>query len=357
MPKIAQITAEKLDIALSEPFGIATGAQAVANNVLVRVILEDGSLGIGEAAPFPAVNGETQTDALFAAQHVSAELIGQESETWPRLAALLKRRIGNTPSACCAIESAILDAHTRSLGVSLWRYFGGRERELETDITVVTGSADQSQNAAARAVRQGFRVLKVKVGGTSSAEDTERVFAIARAAPHADLILDANASMSSEQAIAFIQGLDELRARLLLFEQPTPPDDFVGLARVEQRTGLKVAADESARSVADVTRLVAQPFPSVINLKIMKSGVHEAFAMMRLARRAQRQLMIGGMVESRLAMTVSACLAAGVGGFRFVDLDTPLFMPHAPLTGGFEQIGPRLTLDGIISGHGVSVAG
>jgi L-alanine-DL-glutamate epimerase-like enolase superfamily enzyme len=36
--------------------------------------------------------------------------------------------------------------------------------------------------------------------------------------------------------------------------------------------------------------------------------------------------MIGGMMESSLAMTASAHLAAGLGCFDFIDLDTPFFI-------------------------------
>jgi hypothetical protein len=65
--------------------------------------------------------------------------------------------------------------------------------------------------------------------------------------------------------------------------------------------------------------------------------------------------MVGGMVESRLCMSTSACLAAGIGGFGFVDLDTPLFLRSEPFTGGYRQTGPKLELDTIRSGHGVGL--
>ncbi|HET7541790.1 MAG TPA: dipeptide epimerase, partial [Polyangiaceae bacterium] len=66
MVSIADVTAVPLDIELNEPFGIATGAQISAQNVLVSVTLSDGTTGLGEAAPFPAVNGETQAAVLAA---------------------------------------------------------------------------------------------------------------------------------------------------------------------------------------------------------------------------------------------------------------------------------------------------
>jgi L-alanine-DL-glutamate epimerase-like enolase superfamily enzyme len=63
--------------------------------------------------------------------------------------------------------------------------------------------------------------------------------------------------------------------------------------------------------------------------------------------------MIGGMVESMLAMSMSAHVAAGLGGFTFVDLDTPMFLAENPFIGGFRQTGDQLALDHIDAGHGV----
>ena len=60
---IRSLSAAPLDIALHTPFGIAGGSADVAHNLLVTVELADGTLGYGEAAPFPPFNGETQAMA------------------------------------------------------------------------------------------------------------------------------------------------------------------------------------------------------------------------------------------------------------------------------------------------------
>jgi L-Ala-D/L-Glu epimerase len=119
--------------------------------------------------------------------------------------------------------------------------------------------------------------------------------------------------------------------------------------------GVPIAADESARSAADVLRLAREGAAHVINIKLMKAGVTEALRMIAIAQAAGLGLMIGGMVESILAMTFSAHLAAGIGGFSFVDLDTPLFVAEHPFAGGFAQSGGALTL-GDAPGHGVDLA-
>jgi len=150
-----------------------------------------------------------------------------------------------------------------------------------------------------------------------------------------------------------LSALGPARSRVTLFEQPCAKSDLAGLRRVRERAGTRVAADESACSASDVITLVAERAVDVINIKTMKSGLVEALDMIAVARAAKLGLMIGGMVESKLSMTVSACLAAGIGGFEFVDLDTPWFMKNAPFTGGWEERGPALRVDQIGMGHGV----
>jgi hypothetical protein len=51
-------------------------------------------------------------------------------------------------------------------------------------------------------------------------------------------------------------------------------------------------------------------------------------------------------------MGASACLAAGYGGFAFIDLDTPLFLAEDPFDGGYVQHGEKLDLRPIAAGHG-----
>jgi L-alanine-DL-glutamate epimerase-like enolase superfamily enzyme len=349
---IAEVRAEPWTIALTEPFGIATGAQTIAENVLVEVRLEDGTTGIGEAAPFPAVNGETRGDVLAAVSQARAALVGEDATRFRRIAAIL-REACPAPTARCALESAVLDAFTRRAGVSLLHFFGGKETSLTTDITIVTGTPDHAARAAERARDDGFTTLKIKVGGGAVEDDAARLSAILGVMPAARLVLDANGGFTSDEAAYLVEriGAD----KIALFEQPTRGDDLDELRSVRKRTRVLVAADESARSANDVATIAAMRAADVVNVKISKCGVVEAGEMIAAARGYNLGLMIGGMVETPLAMTVSACLAAGHGGFDFVDLDTPLFMKDVPTSGGYRQSGPHLDLSTLECGHGVTV--
>jgi L-alanine-DL-glutamate epimerase-like enolase superfamily enzyme len=344
---------EPWDVELREPFGIATGAQLVAQNVLVEVTLVSGARGLGEAAPFPAVNGETQADALAALASACQSLPGYELAAELRLPDAAVAAVQRAPSALAALEMALCDAQCREQGISMFQHFGGREPQLRTDITIPTGDPEAAVAGARRALQQGFGTLKVKLGGQPFDADRERLRAIAEAAPWARLLLDANASLQAEAAIELVKSLGPRRAQVVLFEQPCARQDFDGTRRV-RAAGIRVAADEDARSVYDVQQLAIEQAADVVNFKLTKCGLQETRRMIAEAQELQMGLMMGGMVETRLAMTVSACLAGGVGGFVELDLDTPLFMKDDRLQGGFVQQGAALGLSHIGAGHGVT---
>ena len=351
--RIARVKIEPWDVELTEPFGIAGGAQLVAQNVLFELELDSGHTGLGEAAPFPAVNGETQADALAALEAVAGELIGYAGADALELPRGCRERLEQTPSALCAFEMALLDATCRAQGRSLFGHFGGREAQLFTDITIPTGDASAAADAARRAVAQDFRTLKVKVGGQAFEHDLARLRAIAAAAPATRLLLDANASLPAQHAIELVRGLGSRASQVVLFEQPCLRGDFAG-SRLVRSAGIRVAADEDARSLEDLATLKTERAADVINFKLTKSGVERTLSMIDEARRLGFGLMLGGMVETRLCMTFSACIAGGLGGFEELDLDTPLFMKDDRLQGGFAQRGPELRLSPVAVGHGVA---
>ncbi|MDA0365187.1 MAG: dipeptide epimerase, partial [Chloroflexi bacterium] len=93
-----------------------------------------------------------------------------------------------------------------------------------------------------------------------------------------------------------------------------------------------------------------------INIKLAKSGVVGALEIAAIARACGLGLMIGGMVETRIGMDFAAHVAAGLGGFDFIDLDTALLLAADPVIGGAASDGPTFTLDAAIAGHGGALA-
>ena len=350
---IASIRAQRLDIPMRKAFGIAGGAQELAANVLVEVTLASGVRGWGEAAPLPAFNGETQAAAIDAIERVAPELVGADVRAFRQLGERIFERASASASAACAMETAVFDALARANGTSLRAFFGGAEEALVTDVTITTGSAlDAAREARQFAV---FGTLKIKVGGREGHDvnlDVARVLAVHAARPDARLLLDANGGLSVHDAIHLAS---ELRARGVvpaLFEQPVAPGDWEALAEVRARSGLPIAIDESVTRPEDVIAAHRAGAADAANVKLMKSGIGRALDIVAAARACGLLPMIGGMVEARLAMGTSACLAAGLGGFAFIDLDTPLFLAEDPFLGGYVYRGESLDLRPIKLGHG-----
>ncbi len=344
---------QTLPLELTEPFGIAGGSHDAAPIVVVRVQLADGTWGLGEAAPLPAYNGDTIAGTLRALG-LALNLLSSGPRTLGAWASSLRAVSDVSPAARCAVEMAICDGLARSRGQSLYRFFGGQgSGRLSSDVTIPITTPAQAQEAAARWRKLGFSQLKLKVGLPG---DFERLCAVKAGAPDAELLLDANAGLSGAEALRLLKALEGERISVALFEQPVAKDDWRGLRAVAERC--RVALDESVVTPADAERAARElGAPHVVNLKLMKSGVVGVLEIAALARREGLGLMVGGMVESTLAMTTSACLAAGLGGVEFVDLDTPLFIRDCPFSGGMTRDGSALSVAAIDLGHGVDWPG
>ncbi len=349
---IQSITVEPLTIPLLEPFSIATGSTSDARNVLITIMLEDGSTGYGECAPFTPSTGETQGTALSSAQGCAELIKGRDAAHWRSLSRLIRGVYFSQGTAIAGIEMALLDALTRSYGIPLYVFLGGASTSVETDMSIPMVTPERGYDLAKETVARGIRSIKIKVGGDLR-DDVARVEAVREGAPNVGLILDANQGYTANEALICLEALDNRDIRPMLMEQPVHKDDHEGLRYVTQHTTVPIAADESAYSAANVAHLIEMGAVNVVNIKLMKSGFVEALDIAAVCRARHTELMIGAMMESRLAIAAAAHFVAGLGGFRFVDLDTPMLLAEDPFTGGYEQRGGIYDVSGVKSGLGI----
>jgi len=352
----AEITAVDTRAAVVEmtaPFAIAGGSSAELETVFTRVTLADGTVGHGEASPFPAFNGETAAKSERQIRRAGAKWLGMDASAWRvRLTELEDWLPKDGGAARAALGVALLDAWTRRAGLPLRTLFGGATDRVVSDVTVTLGGEDEAYAAARKIRALGVGVIKIKVG-YSAREDAARVAAVARAHPRAALTLDANQGYGPSHSLALIRLLRARNITPVMFEQPAEADDLKGLIAFHRKSGIPVAADESLRGRADALKLARTGAAQVLNLKLMKMGVLEAWDCALIARASGLGVMVGGMVETPLAMGAAAHLAAGLGGVRFVDLDTPLWLKKNPTRGvGFGR-GGVYDLSSVKAGVGV----
>ncbi|MGE3152962.1 MAG: dipeptide epimerase [Nitrospiraceae bacterium] len=339
---VTRIELWPVDLPLTDPFVVATGARTLAENIFMRITLASGAQGYGEAAPFPEVGGETREACLIAATDLATTLLGRSAADYRILDHSLHAQASAHPSARCGLETALADAYCHATGQPLWALWGGADvRPRETDITIPIADLDNTVRLARHWLERGFRLFKMKVGQDLDG-DIRRLEAVHRLMPDLTFIGDANQGYSREACLAFVTGVRRFGGRLVLLEQPLVRDDLDGLAALRHLTGIPVAADESVRSLEDAKTVLSKQAADYINIKIMKTGVASALDIASFARASGLRLMIGGMVEARIAMGCSFSLVLGCGGFDVLDLDTPLLLAEDPIRGGYRYDGPCL---------------
>ncbi len=339
---ITRIDIWPVDVPITDPFVVATGSLVTAQNLYVRVALKDGSRGFGEIAPFPEVGGDDRAGCSTVAAQLAMAALGRPVSQYRKIAGLCRDMAPSHPAARCGLETALLDALCRRLVAPLWTLWGGADvRERETDVTIPIAGLERTVALAREWHARGFRLLKMKVGADVDG-DVRRLEAVHRALPDVAFIADGNQGFSRDGCLTFVKGVKASGGRIVLLEQPVKRDDLEGLAALRQLTGLPVAADESVRSVQDAREVVRKEAADYINIKIMKTGVIDALEIATFARGAGANLMIGGMVETRVAMGCSFALVLGLGGFEVLDLDTPLLLARDPVKGGYRYEGAKL---------------
>jgi L-alanine-DL-glutamate epimerase-like enolase superfamily enzyme len=341
--RIASVTLEPLNVPLANDFAISQGTLSQAANVLVRISLSSGAVGLGEMAPFPDLTGETQHTSLDCGRDVVGLLLEQSVFEYRRLFEVMKEAAPHAPAARCGMEMALLDALTQHLDIPLWAFLGGATRHSQhyTDMTIPVFNQQRTLALARQWYERGFRRLKLKVG-VDVDEELRKILAIQGLLPDVDFVLDANGGFDYADAIHFVEQLAKQKIRLALLEQPVASGDLESMARLRSNLRAPLVADESASSPQDVIEICKANAADVINLKIMKSGIRETIQMMLLARSHGLKLMIGGMLETRLAMGCSLALVVGLGGIDYLDLDTPLLLAEDPFRGGYVYDGPLL---------------
>ncbi|MCI0426974.1 MAG: dipeptide epimerase [Nitrospiraceae bacterium] len=331
-----------VDVPITDPFVVSTSARTIAENVFLRITLSNGAQGYGEAAPFPEVGGETRERCLIALHQLSKAVLGRSAAGYKEVERLLSEQALTYPAARCGLETAVIDAYCHASNIPMWQLWGGADvRARETDITIPITDLDKTVALARGWHAKGFRLFKMKVGKDVE-NDIRRLEAVHRALPGISFIGDGNQGFSRQDCLTFAQEVKRFGGTMVLLEQPVVRNDLDSMAAIRRETGIPVAADESVRSLTDAREVVARVAADYINIKIMKTGVVEAVEIASFTKAFGLKLMIGGMVETRMAMGCSFSLVLGLGGFEVLDLDTPLLLASDPVTGGYQYEGLRL---------------
>jgi len=336
MPKIKDIKVWEADLGNTKPYTIAFKTVDEVRNAFVEIILDNGITGIGSGNPSEHVVGESLAQCMEALQEKNLDfLIGRDIYELNQLTYDVWTQFPQNPSGRAALDIALHDAFTRVLGIPLVKFLGQKIRSLPTSNTIGIKNVDETLREAGEFIRQGFRILKVKLG-KDLGEDMERIIKLREKFGNKVVIrIDANQGYTVAETLEFYSKTRDLDVELI--EQPLPAKAVDEMKSLPDEVRRKIAADESLITAKDAVRLVKPPFAAgIFNIKLMKcGGVSQALKIADIALHEDIDLFWGCNDESIVSITAALHAAFASAKTKYIDLDGSLDLGNDVVKDGF----------------------
>ena len=310
----------RLDLRLAHSWTVA-GARTrhAVKSVIVELRDDDGTVGLGEAAP-PARYNESALSVEAFLRRVDLRKLSFE-EIQPSMD-YLDSISSEDNSAKCAVNVALCDGAAKRAGQPIYDFLalGFRQHRHVSSFTIGIDAPDAVRQKVKAA--ESYPVLKMKMGVP---EDKANLQALRDISPAKSVRIDANEGWASkEQALEMIQWLAR-DGQIQLVEQPMPAQTpLKELIWLKQRSPLPLFADESYHSASDAG-LASECFHGV-NVKLVKTGgIGRAMEALQAARQAGLKTMLGCMIETSILITAGAHLAELCD---YLDLDGNLLITN-----------------------------
>ena len=326
------------------PFTIATGTMEYAQNIVIKIHTDEGIIGWGECSAFPMIVGETQLSCYQIAKDFASFWKGKNPLAISERLQELDSIIAGNYTAKSAFDLALYDIAAKAANQPLYAFLGGKSIPIETDLTIGIDTPENMAKDAIDFVQQGVNIIKVKLGKDPE-QDVVRIKKIREAIGyHTKIRIDANQGWDKDVALQVLQALAVYQIEFC--EQPMRKyyDDY--LPALCAASPIAIMADESVFTHHDARRLIASKACHSINIKFSKSGgIHEALKIHSVAKDNNIPCMMGGMLESRLALSAKMHFAMAMNNVKYYDMDTCL-LGHLedPIVGGVQFKGMHLTI-------------
>jgi L-alanine-DL-glutamate epimerase-like enolase superfamily enzyme len=245
---------------------------APTEHLLVRIRTNDGASGIG-ACQYESRYGETAGEAaLVVEKHYTPLLLGDNPLSIEMIMHRLDAFIPEHLASKAAVDIALHDLKARMLNIPVYELLGGRARDRVELLApqVSRGEPMEQARDAARLVEQGFRALKLRVGGADVETDVERVKEVRHAAGRSvEIRIDANEYHTPASAVGLISSLEAFD--LAWIEDPIPGGDIEGLAYLRNKIHVPLEAGQLG-SPSDVLRYIRAGACDCFKIKVVRGG-------------------------------------------------------------------------------------
>ena len=294
----------------------ALGASPTTSGWIVAITADDGTVGYGYASATAHI-GASYEGIKATLERFTPILIGKDPFDIELILRELDHNLAGNNQSKAAIDCALYDLMAKSLGVPLYKLFGGKVRDSVPILRILAIKKPLEMAASAqKLVDKGYNYFKIKVHG-DVAEDVACVKAIRQqVGDGAHLTIDANQSYLPKDAITAINRMAEFNIDLV--EQPVRVEDMRGLKLVTDSVPVTIEADESGGSLGDVMTLVMNRVVDAVSLKIPRlGGLRHTVAAARICEAGGVRYRFGAAVGSRLLSATGMHLAAALPGVDY----------------------------------------
>lgn len=249
--KITRVTATGTSRRREQP--IRDALQALDTHGVCRIMVETdegingyADIGFGRLDAAPAVL------AMYVTEVLAPEIIGID----PAFIRGIRDRLWRlsdyhgTPGLAlfgiAGIDIALWDIAGRAVEKPVWRLLGAQRDRVPAYAMVgwLNYDLEELKRICTRAIEQGFRGVKIKVGAPTLAEDVQRIETVRKAiGGDALLMVDANQVFNVNEALRRGHVYEDLGC--YWFEEPLRADDVDGLAQLARELTIPIASGEN----------------------------------------------------------------------------------------------------------------
>ncbi|CAM4359349.1 chloromuconate cycloisomerase [Bordetella tumbae] len=324
---IERVETSLVDLPTIRPHKLSVATMYGQTLMLVKIYCSDGVVGVGEGTTIAGMAyGPESPEAMKLSidTYFAPAMIGQDASCIQALMAHLGKLVKVNHFAKSALETALLDAQGKRLGVPVSELLGGRRRDrLPVAWTLASGdTARDIAEAEEMLDRRRHRIFKLKIGAKAPDVDIKHVAEIKKVlGDRGSVRVDVNMAWSETQASWAIPALADAGCELV--EQPVA--SVAALARLMRRFPVALMADEVLQGPESAFEIAKQHGADVFAIKIEQNG--GLFAAQRVAAIADAagiELYGGTMLEGAVSTIASAHLFAS---FAHLQWGTELFGP------------------------------
>lgn len=356
-PVVERVETVLIDLPTIRPHKLSVATMNGQTLMLVRIRCSDGVTGIGEGTTIGglAYGGESPESMKLAIDtYLAPVLLGQDATRVQALMARVGKMVKENRFAKSAVETALLDAHGKRLGLPVSELLGGRRRDrLPVAWTLASGDTARDIAEAEQMLDlRRHRIFKLKIGARDLRQDIAHVAAIKRALGDRGAVrVDVNMAWSETEAALGMAALADAGCELV--EQPVAQAG--ALARLVRRFPLALMADESLTGPDSAFDLARVHGADVFAVKIEQcAGPFNALRVAAIADAAGIGLYGGTMLEGAVGTIASAHVFATFANLQWgTELFGPLLLTEEILTQPLDYSDFELTVP---TGPGLGIA-